>query len=61
LEVAEHPVRWFSLALIGRDETTGEVVMVENQLERSDQGHLGQILTRSAGTDPSPDRPADGL
>jgi hypothetical protein len=43
----------FSLDLLGRDETTGEVVIVENQLEVSDHGHLGQILTHAAGTDPA--------
>jgi len=53
LEVAEHPVGGFSLDLLGRDETTGEVVIVENQLETSDHGHLGQILTYAAGTDPT--------
>lgn len=53
LEVAEHPVGNFSLDLMGRDLTTGEVVIVENQLEASDHGHLGQILTYAAGTDPS--------
>ena len=53
LEVAEHPVGGFSLDLLGRDETTGEVVIVENQLEVSDHTHLGQILTYAAGTDPT--------
>ena len=53
LDVAEHPVGGFSLDLMGRDETTGEVVIVENQLEVSDHGHLGQILTYAAGTDPT--------
>lgn len=53
LEVAEHPVGGFSLDLLGRDETTGEVVIVENQLETSDHSHLGQILTYAAGTDPT--------
>lgn len=53
LEVAEHPVGGFSLDLKGTDETTGEVVIVENQLEGSDHTHLGQILTYAAGTDPT--------
>lgn len=53
LEVAEHPVGGFSLDLLGRDESTGEVVIVENQLETSDHTHLGQILTYAAGTDPT--------
>lgn len=53
LEVAEHPVGGFSLDLMGRDLTSGEVVIVENQLETSDHTHLGQILTYAAGTDPT--------
>jgi len=53
LERAEHPVGDFSLDLIGRDEATGDVVIVENQLEASDHTHLGQILTYAAGTDPA--------
>lgn len=53
LEAAEHPVGGFWLDLIGRDETTGQRVIVENQLEQSDHLHLGQILTYAAGTDPT--------
>jgi len=53
LDVAEHPVGGFSLDLMGRDEATGETVIVENQLETSDHTHLGQILTYAAGTDPT--------
>jgi len=53
LEQAEHPVGGFSLDLIGRDQATGEVVIVENQLEMSDHSHLGQLLTYAAGTGPT--------
>lgn len=53
LEVAEHPVGGFSLDLLGHDASTGEAVIVENQLEQSDHTHLGQILTYAAGTDPT--------
>lgn len=53
LERAEHPVGGFSLDLLGHDEATGQVVIVENQLEISDHTHLGQILTYAAGTDPT--------
>ncbi len=52
LEVAEHPVGGFSLDLLGRDLSDDSVVIVENQLEMSDHGHLGQILTYAAGTSP---------
>lgn len=53
LERAEHPVGDFSLDLIGYDQATNDVVIVENQLEVSDHTHLGQILTYAAGTDPT--------
>ena len=46
LEVTEHPVGGFSLDLLGRDETTGEVVIVENQLETSDHPWLVGSGTR---------------
>ncbi|SFC85773.1 protein of unknown function [Nocardioides terrae] len=53
LERAEHPVGDFSLDLIGYDQSTNDVVIVENQLEISDHTHLGQILTYAAGTAPT--------
>lgn len=49
---AEHPVGGFSLDLIGVDLATNERVIIENQLETSDHGHLGQLLTYAGGTDP---------
>jgi hypothetical protein len=52
LTAAEHPVGGFALDLIDRDEATGEMVIVENQLEATDHGHLGQLLTYAGGTDP---------
>lgn len=48
---AEHAVGGYSLDLIGVDETTGESVIVENQLEATDHSHLGQLLTYAGGTD----------
>lgn len=53
LSAAEHPVGGFLLDLVGRDERNDTVVIVENQLEATDHGHLGQILTYAAGTDAS--------
>jgi hypothetical protein len=53
IETAEHPVGGFSLDLIGRDRSTGELVIIENQLEISDHSHLGQILTYAGGTNPT--------
>ncbi|WP_433285547.1 DUF4268 domain-containing protein [Micromonospora sp. CA-244673] len=52
LSAAEHPVGGFSLDLIGVDEATNETVIIENQLERTDHSHLGQLLTYAGGTDP---------
>lgn len=52
LTAAEHPVGGFSLDLIGREVGTGATVIVENQLEQTDHGHLGQIMTYAGGTDP---------
>lgn len=52
LSAAEHPVGDFALDLLGRDLNDDSVVIVENQLERSDHSHLGQLLTYAAGTDP---------
>jgi len=51
LTEAEHDVGRFSLDLIGSDTATGETVIIENQLEKSDHNHLGQILTYAGGTD----------
>jgi hypothetical protein len=51
LTEAEHTVGGFSLDLIGSDLTTGETVIVENQLERTDHAHMGQLLTYAGGTD----------
>lgn len=49
-EGTEHSVGGYSLDIIGRDQTNGVVLIVENQLGDSDHGHLGQLLTYAAGT-----------
>jgi Domain of unknown function (DUF4268) len=50
-DAAEVAVGRFSLDLSGRDLTNAAVLAVENQLGPSDHGHLGQLLTYTAGTD----------
>lgn len=50
LQEAEHPVGGYSLDLLGKDTTNDTTIIVENQLEASDHGHLGQLLTYAAGT-----------
>ena len=49
-EATEHPVGGYSLDIIGKDQTNGVVLIVENQLGDSDHSHLGQLLTYAAGT-----------
>lgn len=53
ITAAEQRVGGFALDLIGSDLQTGETVIIENQLEATDHGHLGQLLTYAGGTDPS--------
>jgi hypothetical protein len=47
---AEQAVGGFSLDLIGHDLTNDCLLIIENQLGGSDHGHLGQLLTYTAGT-----------
>jgi hypothetical protein len=49
LEGRETPVGMFRADLIARDVHTGHLVLIENQLERTDHGHLGQLLAYAAG------------
>lgn len=49
----EEKVGDFSLDLLGINLTDDSTLVVENQLERSDHSHLGQLLTYAGGLEPS--------
>ena len=49
LVAQEKSVGPFRADILCKDTATGDWVLVENQLERSDHGHLGQLLTYAAG------------
>lgn len=49
LVATEHPVGKFKLDILC--SSNEETVIIENQLEKTNHGHLGQILTYAAGTD----------
>lgn len=55
LELAknEHKVGNFSLDLFGTNLTDNTKLIVENQLEKTDHSHLGQLLTYAGGLQPS--------
>jgi len=45
----EHSVGAYRADLLCRDAFSGSAVLIENQLEKTNHSHLGQILTYSAG------------
>ncbi len=49
LEAQERNVGPFRADILCRDTDDGSWVLVENQLERTDHNHLGQLLTYAAG------------
>jgi hypothetical protein len=51
LVATERPVDIFAADIVARAPDTGQTVLIENQIERSDHIHLGQILTYAAGLD----------
>ncbi len=51
LEGTEVAVESFAADIKARDVSDGSFVLIENQLERTDHAHLGQILTYLAGLD----------
>ena len=51
LTAREQSVGRFSADIVAHDPRSDSVVLIENQLERSDHTHLGQIMTYLAGTE----------
>jgi len=49
LEGTEKFVGRFKADIIGKEVSTGDIVLIENQLEKTDHSHLGQLLTYAAG------------
>lgn len=49
LEAVEKNVGPFRADIVCKDTVTGSWVLIENQLERTDHSHLGQLLTYAAG------------
>lgn len=49
LEGQEQNVGPFRADLLCKDASSDRWVLIENQIERTDHGHLGQLLTYAAG------------
>jgi hypothetical protein len=51
IEAQEKTVGRFRPDILCKDTETSRWVLIENQLERTDHGHLGQLLTYASGLD----------
>lgn len=51
VQSTEKPVGPFRADILCKETTTGHYVLIENQLERTDHTHLGQLMTYAAGLD----------
>lgn len=51
LQQIEAPVGGYNLDILATDLNSRRPVIIENQLETTDHGHLGQLLTYAAGFD----------
>ena len=49
VEARERPVGPFRADILCKDTATDQWVLIENQLERTDHTHLGQLMTYAAG------------
>lgn len=49
VEAREKDVGRFYADILCREVGSGDLVLIENQLERTDHGHLGQVITYAAG------------
>ena len=51
LEAQERDVGPFRADILCKDTASGNWVLIENQLEKTDHTHLGQLITYAAGLD----------
>ncbi len=49
LEAQEQHIGTFKADILAKDTCTGQWVLIENQLERTDHSHLGQLITYASG------------